>query len=1007
LSWFRFRRRKDDEQAPTQAVTVQEATRAPAEPAAATTEAREGAPPSETTAGPKRRRGSRGGRGRKKPGTAAGETGEKSGDEPVTSAKRTEPASKRTEKKDGERQSRRGSQRSGGKDRRRPPQRRAPLPAAKRELLITVDVGEQRVALLEDDKVAEVYLERPERRSIAGNIYLGTVDNVLPGMEAAFVEIGLEKNGFLYVDEIIVPELEGTRHGKKITDLIQRGQEILVQAVKDPMKTKGARLTTEISLPGRFLVYVPNGEGLGVSRRLEDGERQRLKDILKEIAPASGGVIVRTAAEGASAEDIERDLVFLQRLWKTIQSRAKAAKAPELVYQEAELPLRIVRDLFAGDFVAAHVDSDRTHKRIVGYLKKTSPHMVERVHRTKDKEPLFERYGVEKEIASTIDRRVDLPSGGYLIFDYAEAFTVIDVNTGRFVGSRSKSSTQRLEDTAVKNNLEAVKEVVRQLRLRDIGGIIVIDFIDMANPKNRQAVEETLRTELDRDRTKTFVVEISPLGLVEMTRQNVTDGPREVMTRRCPTCAGDGIVVSDATVALEVERKLRALAASGAGSRIQAYKVAVHPRALALLAGAGGARLAALEEATRRRFYLVPATGHAHVDHFEVLAEGRRDDLAPPDTLDEGTELELKLVEIDLHDGKAAVGRHEGLDVVVADAAKLVGKKAKVVIGRVLEGQAFATLVSGAAPAAPITFESEAEKPTRAPARRKTGEAGEPGEAGEAGEPGEPDAAVEAAMDDEATEPNEVEAVDEAEDDEPEAEALGEDGQPAPARKRTRRGSRGGRRRKKPAGATADADAIEGGVAEAETDESEPDAGPTTNDDVEPAAAAPAVRAPARRRTPKIHVPEDARGAETVDTTDDAPAAEVAVAPEEAPADEHAPSEGDGDGEQAPTPKKRTRRGTRGGRNRKRKPAAANGDAVADSTDGDDLPEDLDEVPEAVDGVPVDLDSVPEAPAEEPAAETVEPVADEVAAVVASDGDSEAEGYVPMSEWIGDFDRRG
>ena len=991
MPWFRFRRRKEDEQADADAtVATLEAPPAPVEEELAETGEQDDAPSTDGTAARKRRRGSRGGRGRKKPAGANGDAAEGDDTEAVA-----EPAAKTAQKPkpDGDRANRRDRQRGGAKDRRRQVPRRAPLPAAKRELLITVDVGEQRVALLEDDRVAEVYLERPERRSIAGNIYLGTVDNVLPGMEAAFVEIGLEKNGFLYVDEIIVPELEGTRHGKKITDLIQRGQEILVQAVKDPMKTKGARLTTEISLPGRFLVYVPNGEGLGVSRRLEDTERQRLKDILKEIAPATGGVIVRTAAEGASAEDIERDLVFLQRLWKTIQSRAKAAKAPELVYQEAELPLRIVRDLFAGDFVAAHVDSDRTHKRIVGYLKKTSPHMVERVHRTKDKEPLFERYGVEKEIASTIDRRVDLPSGGYLIFDYAEAFTVIDVNTGRFVGSRSKSSTQRLEDTAVKNNLEAVKEVVRQLRLRDIGGIIVIDFIDMANPKNRQAVEETLRTELDRDRTKTFVVEISPLGLVEMTRQNVTDGPREVMTRRCPTCAGDGIVVSDATVALEVERRLRALAASGAGSRIQAYKVAVHPRALALLAGAGGARLAALEEATRRRFYLVPATGHAHVDHFEVLAEGRRDDLAPPATLDEGTELELKLVEIDLHDGTAAVGRHEGLDVVVADAAKLVGKKAKVVIGRVLEGQAFATLVSGAAPAAPITFESEAEKPTRAPARRKTGEVGEVGEA------------VEGAMDDEATEPTEVEAVDEAEDDEPEAEALGEDGQPAPARKRTRRGSRGGRRRKKPAGATADADATEGG-AEAETDESEPDAGPTTNDDVEPPAA-PAVRAPARRRTPKIHVPEDARGAEAADATDDAPAAEVAVAPEEAPVGELASSEGDGDGEQAATPKKRTRRGTRGGRNRKRKPAAANGDAVADSTDGDDLPEDLDAVPEAADGVPVDLDSAPEAPAEEPAPETVEPVAKEVAAVVASDGDSEAEGYVPMSEWIGDFDRRG
>ena len=234
---------------------------------------------------------------------------------------------------------------------------------------------------------------------------------------------------------------------------------------------------------------------------------------------------MRTAAEGASAEDIERDLVFLQRLWKTIQTKAKNATAPALVYEEAELPLRIVRDLFAGDFVGARIDDDRTHRRIVSYLKKTSPHMVERVHRYREKEPLFEASGVDAEIRSTLDRRVDLPSGGYLVFDYAEAFTVIDVNTGRFVGSRGKSAQGRLEDTIVKNNLEAVKEVVRQLRLRDIGGIIVIDFIDMSNPKNRETVEEALRSELERDRTKTYVVEISPLGLVEMTRQNVTDGP--------------------------------------------------------------------------------------------------------------------------------------------------------------------------------------------------------------------------------------------------------------------------------------------------------------------------------------------------------------------------------------------------------------------------------------------------------------------------------------------------
>ena len=501
--WFRRKRKETTEQqapeapAPAPQPSQAEQPTATAQAGAATDPAK------------RRSRGSRGGRGRKKPGTAstATATAEKADEKPELKpqpAKRERKAPERSQ-----RQERRANQQG---NRRRVPQKRAPLPKAKRELLISVDVGEQRVAILEDDRVAEVYLERPERRSIAGNIYLGTVDNVLPGMEAAFVEIGLEKNGFLYVDEIVVPELEGKRHGKKITDLIARGQQIMVQAVKDPMKTKGARLTTEISLPGRFLVFVPQGEGLGVSRRLDDGERNRLKEIIKNLDAKEGGIIVRTAADGASAEDIERDLVFLQRLWKNIQAKAKTSKAPALVYQEAELPLRIVRDLFAGDFESALIDHERTYKRIVGYLKKTSPHMLERVQHYKEKTPLFEGTGVDTEIRSTLNRRVDLPSGGYLVFDYAEAFTVIDVNTGRFVGSRSKNSTGRLEDTITKNNLEAVKEVVRQLRLRDIGGIIVIDFIDMANPKNRATVEEALRTELERDRTKTYVVEISRSG---------------------------------------------------------------------------------------------------------------------------------------------------------------------------------------------------------------------------------------------------------------------------------------------------------------------------------------------------------------------------------------------------------------------------------------------------------------------------------------------------------------
>ena len=334
-------------------------------------------------------------------------------------------------------------------------------------------------------------------------------------------------------------------------------------------------------------------------------------------------MIVRTAAEGASAEDIERDLVFLQRLWKTIEARAKTRSRPTLVYQEAELPLRVV--------------ARPLHRRLRARARRRRPRVqadrrlpeedLAAHGRARDplqgKPPLIEAIGVDAEIRSTLARRVDLPSGGYLIFDYAEAFTVVDVNTGRFVGSRSKTSGARLEDTITKNNLEAVKEVVRQLRLRDIGGIIVIDFIDMANPKNRATVEEALAAELERDRTKTYVVEISPLGLVEMTRQNVTDGPREILTKKCPTCGGDGIVLSETSAAVDAERRLRALAA---GSRTQAYQVELSAKVASILIGPGATRLAEIEATTKRRFFI--SEGGHHLDHFLVLAEGSVDEAA-------------------------------------------------------------------------------------------------------------------------------------------------------------------------------------------------------------------------------------------------------------------------------------------------------------------------------------------------------------------------------------------
>jgi ribonuclease G len=911
LPWFR---RKQKQQAAPKAPSAVETVPPTAEVAAPRTPPAAEPETGDAAARPKRRRGSRGGRNRRP-------------DKNATAASTAKPSEQPTAKngkqsaKDGKSSSDRKRSSSG---RRRQVSRRAPLPAAKRELLVSVDVTEKRVAVLEDGRVAEVYLERPERRSIAGNIYKGVVDNVLPGMEAAFVEIGLEKNGFLFVDEIVGPELEGRRpRGRRITDLISRGEEVLVQAVKDPMKTKGARLTTEISLPGRFVVFVPHGEGLGVSRRLEEDERTRLRDIVKAIAPKQGGVIVRTAAEGASADDVRLDLEFLMKLWKQIQARAAEAKPPSLLFEEAELPLRVTRDLFTGDFEKALVDDDRTLKRIQGYLKKTSPHMAERVTRYRDKVPLFEVFGVDAEIRSTLSRRVDLPSGGYLIFDYAEAFTVIDVNTGRFVGSRSKSSGARLEDTVTKNNLEAVKEVVRQLRLRDIGGIIVIDFIDMANPKNREAVEQALQQELERDRTKTYVVEISPLGLVEMTRQNVTDGPREILTRKCPTCAGEGVVVSEATAVVDAERRLRALAASK--PRTKAFRVELNAHVADLLIGSGAHRLREIEAASRRRFFVVGRDGVSS-EHFTVMDEGTVEKLAPAEApLAEGQTVDVRLVEVGRHDAGAGVGHVDGIAVAVGGAAKLVGNKVSVHIERVLDGTAYASLAEVAAepaPAGPITAEAQAEKPTRA-SRAKTSQDATPAlaETMEAPQPATEPAATDQTAE-ESAEPLEAPR--------PATEPA------APTRKRTRRGSRGGRSRKKkttPAGT----DVIEPTDADTSVDTAEEAAEP-----VQAPQPATEPTAPAKKRTRR-----GSRGGRGRKKPAAAAAADSNGQPDAPPAELPAPTihmpeadlgkqngstsvEAADAGDVSPAPKKKTRRGSRGGRRRRKPTGAATETAAAD-----------------------------------------------------------------------------
>jgi ribonuclease G len=590
----------------------------------------------------------------------------------------------------------------------------------KKQVLVSVDRGETRVALLEATgkvgarkpsanakgrrrakhrvpsgyRVAELYLERRGARSIVGNIYKGRVDNVLAGLEAAFVDIGLEKNGFLHVDEIVMPGVDAPQRGRgsgresrEITDLLKPGQEIVVQVVKDPLKTKGARLSMELTIAGRYMVYAPFGEGIGVSRRLDDAERDRLRKEASKLDLKGAGAIIRTAAQGVTRADLERELVYLFKLSEVLQKRVAETPAPALVFQEADLSVRVVRDIFSAEFERAIVDDPKQHHRLISFFSRTAPDLVDRVELWDGDEPLFEAFGLEDVLESTLNRRVDLPSGGYLMIDYAEALTVIDVNSGSFVG-RGKSA--RLEDTITKTNLEAADEVVRQLRLRDIGGIIVIDFIDMARARNRDAVLKALRSALDEDRTKTFVVEISPLGLVEMTRQNVTDGVREIMTKPCPTCHGEGVIKSEETIAMAFERRMRELAVS---TKAEALLIQMNPRVSQEFTRDDARVLRAVEEVTGKLFVFEGSEG-LPLDHFAVVLEGTRDQVlerAMP--FRAGEEVYVQIIEPHMYSPGDAVAKVDGYVIAVVGGGPYVGEKHLVRIDEAGRTAAVASLL--------------------------------------------------------------------------------------------------------------------------------------------------------------------------------------------------------------------------------------------------------------------------------------------------------------------------
>jgi ribonuclease G len=627
----------------------------------------------------------------------------------------------------------------------------------RKQVLVTVDRGETRVAMLEASgdpeapaksrrrqgkkkaeipagyRVAEVYFERRGGRSIVGNIYKGKVDNVLPGLEAAFVDIGLDKNGFLHVDEIVIPGKEQIRRGRgsgspgtRIGDLLSPGQEIVVQVVKDPLKTKGARLSMELTIAGRYMVYAPTGEGVGVSRRLEDKERDRLRKEAKQLDLGGGGAIIRTAAHGANRQDFERELQYLFKLNEVLEKRVREAEAPALVFQEADLSVRVVRDIFSAHFERAVVDDPKAHHRLGSFFARTAPELVDRVELWEENDPLFEAYGVEPVIEGMLNRRVDLPSGGYLMIDYAEALTVIDVNTGSFTG---KGKSARLEDTITRTNLEAAEEVVNQLRLRDIGGIIVIDFIDMARARNRDAVLKVLRKALDEDRTKTFVVEISPLGLVEMTRQNVTDGVREIMSKTCPVCHGEGVVKSEETIAIGIARHLRHMVAEQGAGGPGAYLLRINPKVSAWFTADGARELHALEEQTGRYFHFEGSEG-LPLDHFAVTMEGSREEIeehAVP--FRAGEEVHVHIVEPHMYNPDDGVAKIDGYLIDVVNGINFVGEKKLVRIEQAGRTAAVAALTGPDAEVAVEAAKERAEERNRVDERARRSAAAKRGAA--------------------------------------------------------------------------------------------------------------------------------------------------------------------------------------------------------------------------------------------------------------------------------------
>jgi len=502
-----------------------------------------------------------------------------------------------------------------------------------KRILVNDGVTETRVAVQENNLLTALYVERHARRSIVGSIYRGVVTNVLPGMQAAFVDIGLAKDAFLYAgdytadlggelrdaaevadeeaDADVDVDEEPRREARApIEEMLRKGQEIVVQVSKESLGTKGARITSFISLPGRHLVYMPQATHVGVSRRIRDeAERDRLRAVVRGLNPPPGGFIVRTNAEGKGEAELRADVEFLGRLWSQVHSRQEHAKAPAVLHEEGDLIFRVVRDLLTPDVDEFLVDSREMHERCLGAVQTLVPALADRVKLHEGPAPLFDAFGVDKDIEKALRRRVWLKSGGYIVIDHTEALVSIDVNTGKYVGKRD------FEQTVLKINLESVAEIVRQIRLRDLGGIIIIDFIDMEVPEHRDQVYKALKKALADDKARTNVLEISELGLVEMTRKRVRQDLRSLLTMPCPTCRGNGVIKADATLAAEIFRAVQAKARESGAREVV---VRAHPDVVAYLEGDARDGLERLRAQLDVKISVQTAGGHPHREEYQI-----------------------------------------------------------------------------------------------------------------------------------------------------------------------------------------------------------------------------------------------------------------------------------------------------------------------------------------------------------------------------------------------------